>query len=93
MGRPSKLTPATSKAIRLAIMRGATLKDAARAGGVHVATVLRWLARGKSGKGRMRRYAAFSQSVIHARRVGANLRLADFCERNGWSNFANLQRQ
>jgi hypothetical protein len=45
IGRPTKKTKSVETAILTALAHGATLRVAARAGGVHVATLCRWAGR------------------------------------------------
>ena len=57
-GRPSQATPGKRAALVRAVSHGATLREAAAAAGVHVATVCRWQARDTT-LGRDIRAAAF----------------------------------
>lgn len=62
-GRPTKLDDLTAKRICDAIRAGNTRTCAAKLGGIHKATLLKWLARGRQGE---RPFADFADRVAKA---------------------------
>ena len=67
MGRPTKLEPATVKAIATALGIGAPIGSACRAAGIGVTTFKTWMERGRSEAEDDAPYRAFRASVKKAR--------------------------
>lgn len=73
-GRTPKLTPEVHEAILESLRRGYPLTEAARHGGIHPATLFRWLERGRKRPGPYRRFAAALAETLQPQRIEARPR-------------------